>query len=301
MSKRKSYLLIIFLTLSILFCWYFFIKENDYIITFKVKTATGTVFQGVEEWAKMRKKTNNEDYKILQKKKYESIKLSFANTNYNWKINSLNDSVTIIKVGITDLNNSFYNRISMPFFKTKFKQEQLNKITSFKTGLEQHLKNFKVQKVQKGKTEAVFVAYIKLKSVMQEKAQNMIMDDSKITGFLYNKNIKIIGKPYIEVTYWNLETEQLEFNYCFPINKTKNLIDTELVKFKTIPSKKGLTVSYFGNYRTSDRAWFAILDYAKNHNINLEYRPLEHFLANPFNGGEELSWEAKICIPFKTN
>ena len=301
MSKKKSYLIIIFLTLSILFCWYFFIKENDYVITFKVKTATGTVFQGVEEWAKMRKKTNNEDYKILQKKKYEVMKLSFANTNYNWRISSLNDSVTIIKVGITDLNNSFYNRISIPFFNTKFKQEQLNNITSFKTGLEQHLKNFKVQKVQKGKNEAVFVAYVKLKSVMQEKAQNMIMDDSKITGFLYNKNIKIIGKPYIEVTYWNLETEQLEFNYCFPINKTKSLIDTELVKFKTIPSKKGLTVSYFGNYRTSDRAWFAILDYAKNHNINLKYQPLEHFLANPFNGGEELSWEAKIFIPFKTN
>ncbi len=35
------------------------------------------------------------------------------------------------------------------------------------------------------------------------------------------------------------------------------------IKFKTIPAKKGLTVSYFGNYRTSDKGWFAILDFAK--------------------------------------
>ncbi|WP_395077037.1 hypothetical protein [Flavobacterium sp.] len=299
MSKKKSYFIIIFLILSILFCWYIFIKENDYTITFKAKTATGTVFQGIEEWTKMRKNNNEEDYKIIKKKKYEFIKLSLANIIYNWEFSSLNDSITNVKVGITDLNHSFYNRISIPFFDTKFKEEQLKKIVAFKTGLQEHLKNLKVGKVQEGKTEEIFVAYIKLKSVMQEKAQTMIMDDSKITGFLYNKNIKIIGKPYLEVTHWNLETEQLEFNYCFPINKTENLIDTEFVKFKTIPSKKGLIVSYFGNYRTSDRGWFAILDYAKNHNIEIDYKPLEHFMANPFNGGEELSWEAKICIPFK--
>ncbi len=27
-------------------------------------------------------------------------------------------------------------------------------------------------------------------------------------------------------------------------------------------------------------------------------KPLEHFLSNPFDGGNELDWEAKIIIPF---
>ena len=70
------------------------------------------------------------------------------------------------------------------------------------------------------------------------------------------------------------------------------------VKFKAIPSIKGLKATYYGNFRTSDRAWFALIDYAKRNQINLENRVLENFLANPFNGGNELEWETKIIIPF---
>lgn len=69
------------------------------------------------------------------------------------------------------------------------------------------------------------------------------------------------------------------------------------MKFKTIAPIKGLRASYFGNFRTSDRAWFALMDYAKRKGVGLENKPLEHFLANPFNGGDELSWETQIIIP----
>jgi hypothetical protein len=31
-----------------------------------------------------------------------------------------------------------------------------------------------------------------------------------------------------------------------------------IVKFKTIPAVKGLQATYYGNFRTSDRAWFAV-------------------------------------------
>jgi effector-binding domain-containing protein len=59
-----------------------------------------------------------------------------------------------------------------------------------------------------------------------------------------------------------------------------------------------LKATYYGNFRTSDRAWFALMDHAKKHNLKLENKVLEHFLSNPFNGGEELQWETKIIIPF---
>ncbi len=62
---------------------------------------------------------------------------------------------------------------------------------------------------------------------------------------------------------------------------------------------KGLKATYYGNFRTSDRAWFALQDYAERNNLQLEHRVLEHFLANPFNGGEELEWETKVIIPFQ--
>jgi effector-binding domain-containing protein len=133
---------------------------------------------------------------------------------------------------------------------------------------------------------------------MQEKAQTMIANDAVITGYLFRNNIKIIGKPFVEVTNWDQDKETLQFNYCFPIPKDAKFVANPKVKFKTIPAAKGLKATYFGNFRTSDRAWFALLDYAKKENIALESKVVENFLANPFNGGNELEWETKIIIPF---
>ncbi|MNF26101.1 Bacterial transcription activator, effector binding domain [compost metagenome] len=149
-----------------------------------------------------------------------------------------------------------------------------------------------------GTSKETFVAYISLKSVLQEKARTMILNDPIITGFLNDNSIEIIGRPYLEITNWNLDKETIDFNYCFPVDKNTKIIENDQVKFKTLPAIKGLKASYFGNFRTSDRAWFALLDYAKKNNLELKNTVLEHFLSNPFNGGDEREWEAQIIIPF---
>jgi hypothetical protein len=102
---------------------------------------------------------------------------------------------------------------------------------------------------------------------------------------------------HVEVQNWNLDKETHDFNYCFPVDKNPKLIDNAVVKFKHTCCQ-GATSNIFGNFRTSDRAWFALLDYAKRYDIKLTNKPLEHFLANPFNGGDELTW-TKIIIPFE--
>jgi hypothetical protein len=40
---------------------------------------------------------------------------------YTWDINSINDSVTNVSVGIKELNNSIYNRLTA-LFSTSFKE-----------------------------------------------------------------------------------------------------------------------------------------------------------------------------------
>ncbi len=301
MNKKKIISVLVAL-FGIFLGWYLFIKKSDYIITFKVKTSTGVVYQGINEWVKSKAKETGETYHVLENNKFDILKYEISKDNksmvYDWEINSVNDSITAVKVGITEPANSFYNRISAPFLKTGFKTEQLQTIKEIKDDLNDHLSMLKVGTISEGKIEEVFVAYINLKSVLQEKAQNMIMDDPKVTGYLFKNNIKIIGKPYVEVNSWDLDTEILDFNYCFPIDKNTKYISDEFVKFKTIPSQKGLKVSYFGNFRTSDRGWFAILDYAKKNNKQLDLRPIENYMANPFNGGDEMTWETKIIIPF---
>ena len=284
--------------------WYFVLKQSDYTITFKVNTATGTIFQGIAEWTSAQSKNQNEIYTVLEKRNFDFIKQSMVKDNeefvYTWELKSLNDSVTSVTVGIKDLNHSIYNRLTVPFISTKFTEEQIEKIRNFKRGLVEHISNFKVKIDGETTSEEIFVAYISMESVLQEKAQKMIMNDIDIVGYLDRNKIKIIGfRPYLEIVDWNQEKELLKFNYCFPIPKNTKYIPDQHVKFKKIPAMKGIQATYFGNYRTSDRAWFAILDYAKRNKIKLQNRVLEHFLANPFNGGNELEWETKIIIPFE--
>lgn len=284
--------------------WYFVLKQSDYTITFKVNTATGTIFQGIAEWTSAQSKNQNEIYTVLEKRNFDFIKQSMVKDNeefvYTWESKSLNDSVTSVTVGIKDLNHSIYNRLTVPFISTKFTEEQIEKIRNFKRGLVEHISNFKVKIDGETTSEEIFVAYISMESVLQEKAQKMIMNDIDIVGYLDRNKIKIIGfRPYLEIVDWNQEKELLKFNYCFPIPKNTKYIPDQHVKFKKIPAMRGIQATYFGNYRTSDRAWFAILDYAKRNKIKLQNRVLEHFLANPFNGGNELEWETKIIIPFE--
>jgi effector-binding domain-containing protein len=302
--KTKKIIIVSFaFVFSIFMLWYLFIKESDYCISFKVKAATGTIFQGVNDWSETRLASDSENYVILEKKNFSFIKQEMKKDKmameYTWDINSVNDSVTSVSVGIKELNSSIYNRLTAPFFSTNFKKTQIQKITDFRNGLNKHTENFKIKIDGEGASEEVFVAYLNLQSVLQEKAQTMIRNDAVITGFLQQNNIKIVGKPYVEIQNWNLDKETLDFNYCFPVDKNTKLIENDVVKFKTIPASKGLQATYFGNFRTSDRAWFAILDYAKSHNLKLTNKPLEHFLANPFNGGDELTWETKVIIPFE--
>ena len=302
MTVRKKIITGFSIFIMLLLTWYLFIKEADYCISFKVKTATGTVFQGIQEWTAAQLLKDNENYVILEKRNFDFIRQEMTKgkvqMKYTWEITSLNDSVTKVRVGIKDLNHSWFNKVTVPFFNTEFKQEQIRKITDFKRGLNDHIKNFKVRIDGKGSSAETFVAYISLKSVLQEKAQSMIATDAVITGFLFNNKIEIKGKPYLEITNWDFDKETVAFNYCFPIDKNTEIVTDDRVKFKTLPALKGLKATYYGNFRTSDRAWFAVMDYAKKHKLKLENKVLEHFLSNPFNGGEELQWETKIIIPF---
>lgn len=302
MTVKKKYIIGFSAFFLLFLTWYLFIKESDYCISFKVNTATGTVFQGIQEWSASQEVSQKEKFTITEKRNFDFIREEMRKGNvqmkYTWEMKSINDSVTSVNVGIKDFNASLYNRLTAPFCNTRFKVEQIKKITDFKNGINNHIKNFKVKIDGEGTSEESFVAYLNLTSVLQEKAQSMIANDGIITGFLQQNNIKIIGRPYLEIENWDLDKETIRFNYCFPIDKKTKIIENEFVKFKTLPAKRGLKAVYHGSFRTSDRAWFALRDYAEKNDIKLENKPLENFLANPFNGGDELEWEAIIIMPF---
>jgi effector-binding domain-containing protein len=301
MKAKNKFIIGFSLVVSGFLIWYLFVKENDYTISFTVKAATGTVFQGIKEWSATQ--LEKENYKIVAKNNFDFIQQKMTKGNsqmeYTWEMVSINDSMTKVNVSIKELGHGLYNKITAPFWNTPFKEGQIKKITSLKNGLNDHISKFNYKIDGEGSSKEEFVAYISLKSVLQTKAQTMIENDGIITGFLFIHKIKIIGRPYVEVTNWDFEKETLDFNYCFPIDKNTEIIADTDVKFKTIPAMKGLKATYYGNMRTSDRSWFALLDYAKNNGYELNNKPLEHFYANPFDGGDELTWKTEVIIPFK--
>ena len=120
-----------------------------------------------------------------------------------------------------------------------------------------------------------------------------------LTNELYNSGAELNGPPMLEVTKWDMENDSLYYNFGQPIIRSDRLPMGTDIQYKRVFGKKALKAEYNGNYITSDRAWYALLDYARKNNIEVEPKPVEIFYNNPNTGGGELSWKAFVYMPIK--
>ena len=278
--------------------WYLIIKPYDYLVTFKVKTSAGTINQTIKLW--------NTSIANLNPVKQENIanlsqqiEVKDSIHNYKWSISSLNDSISKVNVYVTDEEHSFANRISIPFGTTDFEKRIEYTVTDFIAKLKEHLKKIKVTVVGKDTTRSTYAAYISVKGLQIEKARGMMQNYSLLTSVLSAENIEMNGTPFVEITNWNTQNDSITYNFCFPVIKSDSLPKDPRIEYKQYNGVKALKAIYNGNYITSDRAWYALLDYAENHDIVVAKKPLEVFYSNPNFGGDELQWKAEIFIPIK--
>ena len=219
--------------------------------------------------------------------------------NYDWSISSVNDSISKVNVYVTDIDHSFANKISIPFGTTDFEKRTQNTITDFIDKLKEHLNKIRVRVVGIDSTRTTYCAYIPLKGLQIEKARGMMQNYSLLTSVLSAENIEMNGTPFVEITNWNTQNDSIAYNFCFPVIKSDSLPIDPRIQYKQYSGVKALKASYNGNYITSDRAWYALLDYAGNNDIEIVKKPLEVFYSNPNFGGDELKWEAQIYLPIK--
>jgi len=276
--------------------WYLIIKPYDYLVTFKVKTSAGTINQTIKLW--------NTSIANLNPVKQENIanlsqqiEVKDSIHNYKWSISPLNDSISKVNVYVTDEEHSFANRISIPFGTTDFEKRIEYTVTDFIAKLKEHLKKIKVTVVGKDTTRSTYAAYISVKGLQIEKARGMMQNYSLLTSVLSAENIEMNGTPFVEITNWNIQNDSIAYNFCFPVIKSDSLPIDPRIQYKQYNGVKALKATYNGNYITSDRAWYALLDYAENHDIVVDKKPLEVFYSNPNFGGDELQWEAEIFMP----
>lgn len=292
----------IFSTIGILLLvflgWYLLIKPYDYRVTFEVKTTAGTINQSLKIWNVGLENSSPINQESLSKLT-QHIKINDSTYQYQWSISSLNDSVSKVKVYIKDLDHSLANKISIPFSHTDFEKRTLKTVSNFTDKLLEHLKKIKVKVEGESFSRSTYCAYIPMKGLQVEKARGMMKNYSLLTQVLSSDQVKMNGTPFVEVTDWNQQNDSIEYHFCFPIIKNDSLPKHPLIQYKQYQGVKALKAIYNGNYITSDRAWYALLEYADRKNIAIENKPVEVFNNNPNFGGNELRWEAEIYMPIK--
>lgn len=277
--------------------WYV-LKPYDYTVTFKTKALIGTINQTLKLW-----NTNLDQSNPMQQIAMDELvqNLTFNGNDYDfhWQLSRINDSTTQVNIGIKDRHHSLSNKIDILFNDTDFEKKVRQTMADFMLVLSTHLEKFEVEIEGESTFPSTYCAYIPITTKQFLKAKGMMENYGILSTFLVENGVELNGRPMVEVTSWDTAKDSISFNFCYPILKKEGLPVHPTVKYKEIQGVKAIKAIYNGNYITSDRAWYALIDYANANAIPLKQTPIEVFNNNPNMGGDELNWQAEIYLPIK--
>ena len=285
--------------------WYFFLKPHDYIIRFKAKSSPGALMSNVEEWSLLNEKRKKFSYKVNHKTPFnqinETIKTDSIELTLDWNFKSQNDTISQVLVGVSEKENSFYNRVTAPFLNTYFKETSIDLVKSLKDVVESQLQTtYRVKYDTIDSIPSLDYAYVLVKDVhMRDKAKEMMKHNPILLNYVTQNEIKNGTFPFLIVESWDLQNNLINYRYCFPIKIKDSLPKDDEVKIDKLTSKKALKAVYNGNFITSDKGWFLLHEYAKRNNIHIDAKPVEFFYDNPFMGGNELEWKTEVYMPIE--
>ena len=292
---KKILGIILFVLLGVLI-WLVFLKPSDFVAVLEARSVPGTINHTLKTWSR-----SLENSDIRQGKDQNHLRQELRSNDslfvFEWGLNRKNDSLTQIEVGVSLESANPLMRIRNLFSDTDFKRRSRNTILDFNEKLKEHLASFRVRIDGQASLDPTYCAYVTIENGQLEKALGMMQNYSLLTDVLLENNIELNGMPFVEVTHWDQEKEQLKYNFCYPIVKKDSLPSDGLVSFKQFKGGQYLKATYNGNYISSDRAWYALLDHAERHGVEIEEKPVEIFFNNPNMGGDELKWRADSYMP----
>lgn len=279
--------------------WYFFIKSADYIINFKSNTFPETIIQSLKLW------NNGLDSSVELREDanlshvQQTFNIADSTHIYDWQIKLLTDSTSQVTVGVTDKNliNSLKNKLLVPFSNTDFSTGSEKIVFNFMTVLKDHVDNFKITIIGIEEIPEKFLAFIPIKKTQVEKAKGMMENSSFIGEVLLKNGVELNGPPMLEITEWNRLKDSISYNFGYPVLPQQNLPTNTEIQYKKLEARKGIKAIYHGNYITSDRAWYALLRYAKKNNLDVAPRAIEIFYNNPDMGGNSINWKTEVYLP----
>lgn len=282
------------------FLAYTSLKPADFVVKITAESSTGNTFQEIKAWSLMQKNLQAE---IIQedRPKLLSERLNWEGNTYEttWEIQGLNDTISEIRMLVSSENNSFVERLKMPFTQTETERDGTAMGKAFFSSLQGNLQRFKTRVEGEETSPDLFCACTRAKSFPEQKAYRMMQDYNYLSEFVEKNEITMTGFPLVKVNRFEPATNEIVFDFCFPIEKRADLPVVSDIYYREIPSFRGLKAIFNGNYLHSNRAWYTVQDYAANRNIELDLLPLEIYHDNPNFGGNELQWTTEIYIPIK--
>lgn len=279
-------------------CWYIFIIPYQFVVNFSAKTTPGDIIETIRIWD--RKYMNYEVVKIDSVNElHQRIKLNENDYLFIWKFELVSDSLTQVRVEVSEPSNSIKNKLLIPLTKTSVENDSERLVKEFYDVLKSHLEITNVAIVGESENSNSFCACRNLKTAQVDKALGMMRDYDVLSSFVSQFNLTLDGPPIVKVENWDHEKGTLEFDFCFPIVQTDSLPKVKEIDYKIIKKTKALKAIYYGNYITSDRAWYALINFANRNHYKVDGLPIEYFHNNPTLGANEQDWKAEIYLPIE--
>lgn len=278
---------------------YLFVYPYDYIVRFEARTFPGTINQTIKIW---NDEVGVEGEPVVQEDLYhlrQTVQAGDSVFRYHWTIEPLTDSTSEVTVKIRDRDHSLKNKLAVPFGGSAVAGLSKKTVRDFAERLKTHLGEFRVTIEGEAELPGTYYAFVHVKTDQHHKAGGMMDNYELLSDILAGSGTALNGPPMIVVNEWDRATDSLDFNFCFPIIRSDRLPQYPGIEYKRIFPKRAIKAVYNGNYITSDRAWYALLDYAERNGLEVEATPVEVFYNNPNMGGNALTWKAEVYLPLK--
>lgn len=276
--------------------YYLFIRAFEYEVAFKAHTLPGDIIETIRIWDR-----SLPESEIISVDSLSGLdqKITWDGREYvyQWRFRHKNDTTTTVQILITEPGRTLANKILIPFTRQPIETDAYAIATRFYDILNQHLEITRVSVVGEAELKPKFCVCTTLETEQIAKAEGMMADFPLLTSFVTTFNLEPDGYPVVQVRRWNHNQGELAFDFCFPIVRRDSLPESPDLTYKEIGGEFALKAVYHGNYITSDRAWYALLHYARRNGYNVSGFPIEHFHHNPNLGVGEQEWQADVYLP----
>lgn len=294
---RKS-LLIFSCLVTIGLLYYLFIRSFEFEVNFKAKTLPGDLMETIRIWNRSLDSAN-----VIKVDSLSSLKQVIVKENrayiFDWHFTTINDSTTEVNIRISQPDRIIKNKILIPFSEQPIEQDASDISNEFYEILKQHLEITSVKIIGEVELDSVFCACRSLETKQIEKAYGMMREYPILTSFVVSYDLKPDGQPIVRLNEWNHSLGLLKFDFCFPIVQSDSLPLISEITYKKFKKEKVLKAEYHGNYITSDRAWYELIQYAERNGNKINGLPIEYFFNNPNLGMSARGWKAEVFLPIK--